>query len=635
MTQPLVSVVMAVHNGCPFLGESIESILNQSFDDFEFLVIDDGSTDETSQILHKYAIADHRVRIYTQQNLGHAPSLNRGWRLARGELIARMDADDLAKPERIKRQVEFLKFHPEVVVLGTSFEFINRDGKRRLPMSLPSQDFDIKKTLPYGNCLAHPTIMMRKSTLIEMGGYRSTFLYAEDYDLWLRIAERHALANLDDPLLGYRIHPGQISLRHIRQQAVSALAVRLAAQSPKDLGRDPFDQAKSVTEESLYKLGVTPESLTLAIDQSVGAMSDVALQLGEMEIWNRLQSRAPAGVGPWRSTKMTWVVDGCVAGYGASSVAASRALKGFQETRMSGPQVSVIIPCYNQGRFLGEAVDSILAQTHGAWECLIINDGSTDNTAEIAVSYARRDERIRCLHQHKRGLGGARNRGLAESRGVYVQFLDADDILLPEKIERQLQILQGQKEPSLAYCDFYVTDGADLSELFTNELCEPRLIMERALFDIASRWETELSIPIHCFLINLRLLREGQVNFDEGLRSHEDWDLWMRIFRSDPVIKHAPEKLAVYRRHNDAMCTNRDIMWQGYSKAIDNQLRLFEGHRQMQKILKLKKTEIRQLYFGKGGSNASANFAAQARRLYKHRVPWPLQKLVGRFINVE
>ena len=110
-----------------------------------------------------------------------------------------------------------------------------------------------------------------------------TFLYAEDYDLWLRIAERHALANLDDPLLGYRIHPGQISLRHIRQQAVSALAARLAAQWRKDLGRDPFDQAKSVTEELLYKLGVTPESLTLAIDQSVSAMSDVALQLGETE----------------------------------------------------------------------------------------------------------------------------------------------------------------------------------------------------------------------------------------------------------------------------------------------------------------------------------------------------------------
>ena len=106
---------------------------------------------------------------------------------------------------------------------------------------------------------------------------------------------------------------------------------------------------------------------------------------------------------------------------------------------MSGPQVSVIIPCYNQGRFLGEAVDSVIAQTHGAWECLIINDGSTDNTAEIAASYAGRDGRIRDLYQHRPGLGSARNRGLAESRGEYVQFLDADDILLPEKIERQLK----------------------------------------------------------------------------------------------------------------------------------------------------------------------------------------------------
>ena len=304
MTQPLVSVVMAVHNGCQFLGESIESILNQSFDDFEFLVVDDGSTDGTSQILHNYAFADPRLRIYTQKNLGQTASLNKGWRLARGELVARMDADDLAKPERIKRQVEFLKFHPEVALLGTSFEFMSRDGTRRLPILLPSEDADIKKALPHGNCLAHPTIMMRKFALIETGGYRSAFLHAEDYDLWLRIAERYTLANLADPLLGYRIHPGQISLRHIRQQAVSALAARLAAQRRKELGRDPFDQMKSVTEELLYKLGVPAESLTLAIDQSIGAMSDVALELGETEICNQLQSRAPAGVRPWRSAKI-------------------------------------------------------------------------------------------------------------------------------------------------------------------------------------------------------------------------------------------------------------------------------------------------------------------------------------------
>jgi glycosyltransferase involved in cell wall biosynthesis len=304
MTQPVVSVVMAVRNGAQFLRESIESILAQSFDDLEFVIIDDGSIDRTPHILRDYASADRRLRVYTQENRGLANSLNWGWRLARAELVARMDADDVAKPERIARQVEHLQLHPKIAVLGTACEFINRDGSRRVPMTLPSEDCEIKKTLPNGNCLAHPSVMIRKSALMEAGGYRSTFLYAEDYDLWLRIAERHRLANLVDPLLSYRLHGGQTSLRHVRQQAISALAARLAAQRRRQFGKDPFDEAQPVSEQLLYKLGVAPESLDRAIRQSVADMSEIALQLGETEICKRLQNSNNFVGGRWRRAKL-------------------------------------------------------------------------------------------------------------------------------------------------------------------------------------------------------------------------------------------------------------------------------------------------------------------------------------------
>jgi glycosyltransferase involved in cell wall biosynthesis len=304
MTQPLVSVVMAVRNGAEFLRESVESILAQSFDDLEFIIIDDGSTDETPEILQKYTSADRRVRIYTQENRGLAAALNRGWRLAQGEFVARMDADDVAKPERIARQVQFLKAHPETAVVGTACEFINRDGSRRVPMTLPSEDCEIKKTLANGNCLAHPSVMIRKSALTEAGGYRSTFLYAEDYDLWLRIAERHRLANLGDPLLSYRLHGGQTSLRHVRQQAISALAARLAAQRRRQFDKDPFDEAQPVSEQLLYKLGVAPESLDRAIRQTVADMSEIALQLGDTEICKRLEDSNNFVGGRWRRAKL-------------------------------------------------------------------------------------------------------------------------------------------------------------------------------------------------------------------------------------------------------------------------------------------------------------------------------------------
>ena len=303
MTQPLVSVVMSVHNGAEFLGESVESILKQSFGDFVFIVIDDGSSDRTPQILRDYAHADNRVRVHTQNNLGLAASLNRGWRLAHGELVARMDADDVAKPERIARQVEFLNDHPQVAVLGTACEFINRNGGRRYPMPLPAEDEDIKKTLFRGNCLAHPAVVIRKSTLMETGGYREAFAHAQDYDLWLRVAERHELANLTDPLLDYRIHAEQTSLRHMRQQAVSAVAARLSALRRRESGEEPFDEAKPVTEEMLYESGVTPESVDCAVAQSIAAMSEIALQLGENEIWKQLQNYQCANDSTWRSAK--------------------------------------------------------------------------------------------------------------------------------------------------------------------------------------------------------------------------------------------------------------------------------------------------------------------------------------------
>ena len=299
------------------------------------------------------------------------------------------------------------------------------------------------------------------------------------------------------------------------------------------------------------------------------------------------------------------------------------------------PSVSVIIPCYNQGRFLPEALDSVIAQTCQDWECLIINDGSTDHTPRVAARYANQDNRIRCLNQPNRGLGNARNRGLSESRGRYIQFLDADDILLPQKITRQLELLEGERRPALAYCDFYITDGADATKRTTNQLCEPRLIMKAALQDLASRWETELSIPVHCFLFDAAFFRDRGCSFDEALASHEDWDYWMQIFGLDPVVKHVAEKCVVYRRHNHAMCTDVEIMWRGFSRAIDKQRTLFNGDGNMRKILRSKKREMRRFYLAQVKMGLVEKVATRTLSFFSRHVPWPVQKIVRRMIEMD
>ena len=260
MTIPMISVVMSVFNGERFLCEAIESILNQTISDFEFVIIDDGSTDKTVSILDFYQRRDRRVHVYRQENLGLIRSLNRGCGLARGKYIARMDADDIACRGRLARQIEFMEAHPTIGVLGGAVEFIDATGKVLSLARYPIEDCEIRAALLDSSVFWHPTTVFRREVFVSVGGYRS-IVDAEDYDLWLRIADKFELANLDSVVLKYRIHPYQVSVRKCRQQALSAVAARAAAVSRRNGNPDPLDSIGEITSEILAGLGVSEETL--------------------------------------------------------------------------------------------------------------------------------------------------------------------------------------------------------------------------------------------------------------------------------------------------------------------------------------------------------------------------------------
>ncbi|MGH9463243.1 MAG: glycosyltransferase family 2 protein, partial [Vicinamibacteria bacterium] len=219
------------------------------------------------------------------------------------------------------------------------------------------------------------------------------------------------------------------------------------------------------------------------------------------------------------------------------------------------PLVSVIIPCYNQARFLQDAVKSVLAQTYPHWECIIVNDGSTDDTSNVARMLSSAESRIQVLEQTNKGLSGARNAGLRIARGQYIQFLDADDLIAPNKLQSQVTVLAAMRELALSYSDYRYCPENDATFTTTRDsFPPPRFVTGKPLWDVASRWETEFSIPVHCFLFDARFFIERDVSFDETLPSHEDWDCWMRIFALEPLVNHVPEPLAIYRLHDDAMC---------------------------------------------------------------------------------
>lgn len=226
MNTPKVSVLMSVYNGERYLGEAIDSILNQTFTDFEFVIIDDASTDSTAAILDSYPDA-RLVRLKNETNLGLTQSLNRGLAVVRGEYVARMDADDISLPERLAKQVNYLDTHPEVGVVGAQVNFIDTEGRSLGPVTYPTDPLLIDWTMLLSNRLWHPLAMFRRDLVQTLGGYNQDFAFAQDYDLWLRLRQVAQIRLLPDFLLKYRAHANSASTeRFVEQERCLAAIVR-------------------------------------------------------------------------------------------------------------------------------------------------------------------------------------------------------------------------------------------------------------------------------------------------------------------------------------------------------------------------------------------------------------------------
>jgi len=205
---PKVAVLMCAHNSVLFIREAIESILNQTYSDFEFIIVENGSTDKTWEIINSYK--DPRIRAFSTEIAQCSFNSNYGLLQTHADFIAILDSDDIAKAERIERQVGYLEAHPEISVLGTAIEVFHNNGTSKV-ITLPLTDSEIRKKLPFVFSIGHPAVMFRRSTIIDVGGYASGKCNL-DFDLWLRLFRDKNIkfANLSEPLLKYRIHPNQI-----------------------------------------------------------------------------------------------------------------------------------------------------------------------------------------------------------------------------------------------------------------------------------------------------------------------------------------------------------------------------------------------------------------------------------------
>lgn len=209
---PAISVVLPVFNGGAFLQAAIESVLNQTFTNFELIILNDGSTDQSIQIIEDFAAKDSRIVVIDRENRGLVATLNQGVQLARADLIARMDADDVSMPARLKFQYEFMLNHPIIVASGTGYILID-DRFNLIRKFIPEEKNEVLQVqaLSGSTPICHPTAIFRKREFLEVGGYREKAMLAEDLDLWLRIGEKGEIANLSNILLYYRQHSNSLS----------------------------------------------------------------------------------------------------------------------------------------------------------------------------------------------------------------------------------------------------------------------------------------------------------------------------------------------------------------------------------------------------------------------------------------
>ncbi len=231
---PRVSVLMPVRDGLPWLPSALDTVLAQTFTDFELIVLEDGSTDATPDVLA--SVTDPRVRVIPTGGVGIARALNAGLAVARGVYVARHDADDESEPARLERQVEVLDAQPDVDVVSTVAEYIDTGGqvvvndwvdivRRQQDAALTHEA--IRELMPLTCCVTHGAVLLRRQVLLDAGGYRADMVPAEDYDLWLRLLPRHRFVKLPDRLYRHRLHAGQTGFRARDEQTRKAVLAKL------------------------------------------------------------------------------------------------------------------------------------------------------------------------------------------------------------------------------------------------------------------------------------------------------------------------------------------------------------------------------------------------------------------------
>lgn len=288
------------------------------------------------------------------------------------------------------------------------------------------------------------------------------------------------------------------------------------------------------------------------------------------------------------------------------------------------PLISVVVPCYKQAHFLADSIGSLTAQTYPHWEAVVVDDGSPDNVQAVCEQLHSVEPRVRYFRKTNGGLSSARNAGIERARGQLVQFLDADDLLLPGKFAQHVEAHRSLPGMSVSYTDYWHGLEDDPMKRAPIHKADVRLSPLSPLLDLATRWEHFLSIPIHAAIVPQALLAElGPQAFDSNLPNHEDWDFWMRLATRAATFHFINEELAVYRVSESSMSRDVRRMWAGFRLAIKKQRALNGGNPDVLRALQA--LSLRNDYRSRLGIVGHLRVLTESAPF--RSLPWPVQRV--------
>lgn len=263
---PAASVVMAAWNAELYISEAIRSVLGQTFKNFELIVVDDGSTDNTSEVVKRFLEQDSRIKYFRRSHEGMVPSFNFAYKSAVSNYLVHLDADDIAAPERLDAQLTFMERHPEVGLLGTAYRMIWPDARVIQERVFPSTDAEIRLALAKSACFCHSSIVIRRKSYEAVGGYHAAYRFSEDLDLYLRLSEVTQMANLSQVLAFYRVHGNQVCARNFEQGIISSIGVRIAAKLRAANENDRvLEEDVPLSRDTIRTFGYTDEEIDTRI----------------------------------------------------------------------------------------------------------------------------------------------------------------------------------------------------------------------------------------------------------------------------------------------------------------------------------------------------------------------------------